>query len=256
MKRMSGRLFLIVLAAVLTGVPAWCAAAGGGGHWSYSGATGPAKWGGLEKEFALCKSGQAQSPIDIPDANVRKGDLPSLLFNYKPSPLRIVDNGHTIQVNYEPGSFVTVSGTRYELVSLDFHKPSEVKVSGKDHEMAVHLLHKDSKGKLAILAIFLDPGKENALVKAVWSNLPQAKDKENVVANVTINAIELLPPDKGYYKFPGSLTIPPCTEDVTWFVLKTPVQVSADEIARFGKLYPMNARPVQPLNERDLTGSR
>ena len=254
MKRISSRLLGAVLGAGF-GLAAGCAAAAEA-HWGYSGATGPAKWGGLDKNFAVCKTGAAQSPVNIPDADVRKGDLPSLLFNYKPSPLRIIDNDHTIQVNYAPGSFVTVSGTRYELLRLEFHKPSEVKINGKEHDMAVHLVHKDPQGKLAVIAVFLDQGKENALIKTLWSNLPQAKDKENVVEAVKINAIELLPPDKGYYSFPGSLTTPPCTENVAWFVLKTPVQISAEEIARFAKLYPMNARPVQPLNERDLVGTR
>ena len=255
MKRISGRLLGAVLGAALGAAAGWSMAAGGA-HWSYSGATGPAKWGTLEKDFALCKTGTVQSPINIPDADVRKGDLPSLLFNYKPSPLRIVDNDHTIQVNYAPGSFVTVSGKQYELVRLEFHKPSEMKVNGKDHDMAVHLVHKDKDGKLAVVAVFIDPGKENALIKTLWSNLPQAKDKENVVEAAKISAVELLPPEKGYYSFPGSLTTPPCTENVAWFVLKTPIQLSADQIARFAKLYPMNARPVQPLNERDLVGTR
>src|SRR5262249_15257911 len=156
MKRSSSRLLGAVLAAGL-GAAAWCATAGEA-HWSYTGATGPAKWGTLDKNFALCKSGTVQSPINIPDADVRKGDLPSLLFNYKPSPLRMIDNDHTIQVNYAPGSFVTVSGKQYELVRLEFHKPSEIKVSGKDHEMAVHLVHQDKQGKLAVVAGVFHPG--------------------------------------------------------------------------------------------------
>jgi carbonic anhydrase len=106
------------------------------------------------------------------------------------------------------------------------------------------------------VAIFLEQGKENALIKTLWSNLPQTKDKESVVDSVQINAVQLLPQDKGYYMFTGSLTTPPCTENVTWYVLKTPTQISADEIARFARIYPMNARPVQPLNGRDLVGSR
>lgn len=254
MESRTSRLPRVVLAAALVGVTGWCAAAGDA-HWDYSGPTGPAKWGSLGKDFALCKTGELQSPIDIPDANVRKGDLPSLLFNYKPSPLRIIDNGHTVQVNYAPGSYVSVGGKRYQLVYLDFHKPSEEKINGKGHDMAVHLVHQDQDGKLAVIAVLLDQGSENSLIKTLWSNLPQVKDRENVVDTVKINAVELLPQDKGYYTFAGSLTTPPCSEDVTWFVLKTPVQLSAEEIARFARLYPMNARPVQPLNGRDLTGT-
>jgi carbonic anhydrase len=249
------KLVAIICAAGLACV-AQVGTAAGEAHWSYAGATGPAKWGTLSKEFALCKKGERQSPIDIPDAEVRKGDLPPLLFNYKPSPLRIIDDGHTIRVDYAPGSFLTVSGNRYQLVSFDFHKPSQYKVSGKEHEMEVDLTHEGKDGKLAIVAVFLDPGQSNPLVKTLWSNLPRVKDKEHVVPSVTINAYGLLPESKDHYTLAGSLTTPPCTENVTWYVLKTPVQLSADQIARFARLYPMNARPVERINERDLVGSR
>jgi carbonic anhydrase len=193
--------------------------------------------------------------MDINDADVRKGDLPALLFNYKPSPLRIVDDGHAIQVNYAPDSWVTVNGKRYELVSIVFHKPSEEKINGKGHDMAAHLVHKGADGKLAIIVVLLDQGAENPVIKTLWSYLPTAKGKEYAVDSVTFNALGLLPKQKGYYMYAGSLTVPPCTENVTWYVLKTPMEVSADEIARFGRLYPMNARPAQPRNDRDIVGS-
>jgi carbonic anhydrase len=254
MKGFVDALAATLVAFGLIAVAPSCAAADAG-RWSYTGPNGPPKWGKLEKDYAACAAGKEQSPIDIPDANARKGDLPPLLFNYKPSPLKIEDNGHTIQVNYAPGSFLTVEGKRYELVEFDFHKPSEFKVSGKGQEMAVHLVHRDKDGKLAIVAIFLDQGKENPLVKTLWNNLPQTKGKENVVAGAEINAVGLLPQNKDYYTFKGSLTTPPCTENIAWYVLKTPVQISADEIARFARYYPMNARPVQPLNDRDILGS-
>jgi carbonic anhydrase len=221
MKGFIGALAAALVASVLAAFAPLCAAADPA-RWSYAGPTGPAKWAKLEKDFAVCGSGTTQSPIDIPHANARKGDLPPMLFNYKPSPLKIVDNGHTIQVNYAPGSVLTVEGKRYELVEFDFHKPSEYKVNGKGEEMAVHLVHRDKDGKLAIVAVFLDQGKENPLVKTLWSNLPQTKGKENVVANTEINAVGLLPQNKDYYTFKGSLTTPPCTENVTWYVLKTP----------------------------------
>jgi carbonic anhydrase len=223
--------------------------------WSYTGANGPTKWGKLSKEFAVCEKGTMQSPIDIPDKDVRKGDLPALLFNYKPSPLKVIDDGRTIQVNYAPDSWVTVNGKRYELVSIDFHKPSEMKVNGKGHEMAAHLVHKDKDGKIAILAVMFDPGAENPVLKTIWSNLPASKGKESVVDGATINALGLLPKTKDYYMFTGSLTTPPCTEGVSWYMLKNPMEVSPDQIARLGRLYPMNARPTQPRNDRDIVGT-
>lgn len=255
MKRVWKRLLAMVAVAGLTGA-ADVSMAADASRWSYSGATGPTKWAKLEKSYASCASGKTQSPIDIPDAEARKGDLPPLLFDYRPSPLRIIDDGHTIQVNYAPGSTISVAGTRYELVEFHFHKPGEEKISGKGHDMEAQLVHRSKDGKLAIVAVLLNEGKESALIKTLWANLPQTKDKENVVDAVKINVLELIPRDKSYYTFAGSLTSPPCTEDVKWFVLKTPTQISADEIARFGKSYPMNARPVQELNARDIQATR
>jgi carbonic anhydrase len=223
--------------------------------WSYTGANGPTKWAKVDKSFATCGAGKLQSPIDIPDAHARKGDLPPLLFNYKPAPLNIIDNGHTIEVTYAPGSWLSVAGKRYELVGFEFHKPSENKIDGKAQEMEVQLMHKDKDGKLAVVAVLLDQTKgDNPLIKTLWSNLPQTKEKENVVPSVQINAFGLLPTNKDYYAFKGSLTIPPCTEDVSWYVLKAPLPVSADQVARFGRIYSNNARPVQPVNERDILG--
>ncbi len=254
MKRIAVRWPALLVAAAFAGhaVPGSGAESG---QWSYSGPNGPARWGKLEKDFATCASGQMQAPIDIPDAHVRKGDLPPLLFNYKPSPLSIVDDGHTIEVSIAPDSWLTVEGRRYQLVSIEFHKPSEIKVSGKAYDMAAHFLHKDKDGHVAILAVPLAQGKENPLVKTLWTYLPLGKGKPNVVATVKINATGLLPSNKDYYAFAGSLSAPPCTENVQWYVLKTPETVSPEQIARFAKLYPMNARPVQPLNDRDIIGS-
>ena len=142
MERVWKKLLAIVAVAGLAGV-AGVGIAADASRWSYAGATGPAKWAKLEKDFAACAQGKTQSPIDIPDAEARKGDLPPLLFDYRPSPLRIIDNGHTIQVNYAPGSTISVEGTRYELVEFHFHKPSEEKISGKGHDMEAHLVHRE-----------------------------------------------------------------------------------------------------------------
>lgn len=257
MRHLEIRGLAVVIGAVLSIAATTCYSAEKKvAQWSYGGADGPAKWGLLDKAYEDCKFGELQSPIDIPDAAARKGDLPSLLFDYKAAPLKIIDNGHTIQVNYAPGSHVMVAGKKYELVQFQFHRPSEEKINGKGHDMAAHLLHKGPDGKHAVIAILLDTGAESRLIKTLWDNLPKDKGKENVVDAVTINAMDLLPKNKGYYTFSGSLTAPPCTEDVTWFILKTPVTVSADQIARFARYYPMNARPVQPVYGRDIQATR
>ena len=222
-------------------------------HWSYEGHGGPAEWGELDKAYAACKLGKVQSPVDIRGA--KAADLPAIKFDYKPSPLKVIDNGHTIQVNYAPGSSIEVGGTRYELVQFHFHKPSEEKVDGKSHDMVAHLVHKGADGKLAVVAVLLDKGGANPTINAIWQNLPKEKEKETS-AKATVDAATLLPGDKGYYTFQGSLTTPPCSEEVRWFVLKTPVKIEDSQIAAFGKLYPMNARPTQPLNGRAIQATR
>ena len=221
-------------------------------HWSYQGSTGPAKWATLEHEYETCGTGKAQSPIDIQDAVAKKSDLPPIVFDYKPSPLKIIDNGHTIQVNYEPGSFIVVGGVRYELVQFHFHHPSEEKIDGKAHEMVAHLVHRNAEGKLAVVAVLIDKGGASELVATLWKNIPKEKEKEAAVEGVAIDVTQLLPENKDYYTFQGSLTTPPCSEGVTWFVLKAPVKIADAEIAAFAKIYPLNARPVQPLNGRTI----
>ena len=224
-----------------------------GHHWSYGKHGGPAEWGQLEESFASCQLGKMQSPIDIRGA--KDADLPAISFDYKPARLKVIDNGHTIQVNYAPGSTIDVGGTRYELVQFHFHKPSEEKIDGKAHAMVAHLVHKGSDGALAVVAVLLDPGKDNATLRTIWAHLPKQKDKESAPA-ATIDAAGLLPADKGYYTFAGSLTTPPCSEGVRWFVLKRPMTLAASEVHAFSRLYPMNARPTQPLNGRALEATR
>lgn len=219
------------------------------GHdWDYGESQGPNHWGELKPEFAPCKNGHHQSPIDI--RNPQKADLPPMQFEYKPSPLRIIDNGHTVMIKYGPGSFLSVSGKKYALQQFHFHRPSEETINGKSYEMEVHLVHADPEGNLAVVAILLTKGEDNPLVHTLWSDLPKEKDKEETFENVLIDAGGLLPADRAYYTYPGSLTTPPCTENVTWFVLKQPVALSSAEIAQFSKLYRHDARPTQPLYDR------
>jgi len=221
-------------------------------HWSYSGSSGPNAWGDLKPEFALCKTGQHQSPINIHHA--QKADLKPIQFQYRPSPLRIIDNGHTIMINYAAGSYITIDGKRYELKQFHFHRPSEERIAGTAYDMSAHLVHADEKGNLAVVAVLLKSGHPNALIQELWKRVPKEKEKE-VSDNVQIDATALLPQDHGYYTFPGSLTTPPCSENVTWYVLKTPVTVSAAEVEQFERLY-HNARPPQPLNGRIVLESR
>ena len=252
MKAITG--FIVTLGVALSfASPA--GAAGDEAHWAYAGKAGADKWGDMKKEFETCKLGKEQSPIDIKDKQAQKAKLDAIKFDYKPSPLKIIDNGHTIQVNYAPGSSISVNGSQYELLQFHFHKPSEEKINGKAYAMVAHLVHKNKEDKLAVVGVLLDKGKENAVLKTLWSNFPKAKEKEVAPDKVSIDAASFLPADRNYYTFNGSLTTPPCSEGVTWFVLKNPVQAAKGQFDAFGKLYAMNARPVQPLNSRVIKSS-
>ena len=224
-------------------------------HWAYTGATGPAKWASIDEKFGTCAAGHAQSPIDIHTTDVQAAALPAIAFDYKPTPLKIIDNGHTVQVNIAPGSSITIGDTRYDLLQFHFHKPSEERFNGKPYPLVAHLVHKSEAGKLAVVAVLMDKGARQPLIQAVFDNLPKAKEQETTVPGISIDLNALLPQNRAYYSFAGSLTTPPCSEEVSWFVLKTPTQVSAEQIARFGRVYAMNARPVQPLNGRIVQAS-
>jgi carbonic anhydrase len=219
-------------------------------HWAYTGEGGAEHWGKLDPAYATCSTGHTQSPIDI--KNAKKGDLEELKLEYKAVPLSIIDNGHTIQVNYAAGSTLTVGGKSYTLKQFHFHHPSEERINGQGYDMVAHLVHADAEGHYAVVAVLLKKGAANALLETVWKNIPAEKEKASEVAGVSINVKDLLPTDHGYYTFAGSLTTPPCTEGVTWYVLKKPVTLSGDQVAAFAKIYAMNARPIQPVNNREL----
>lgn len=230
------------------------APAHGHAHWSYEGKDGPESWGKLSKEYALCAKGQTQSPIDI-----RGGievDLPELKLNYRPSKFSVVNNGHTIQVAYKAGGSLTHLGKTYQLLQIHFHLPSEEKINGKSFPMVAHLVHKDDAGNLAVIASLMDVGAENAFVQDVWNHIPLLVNQPTEPVDAMIDLNELLPTRREYFTYMGSLTTPPCSENVLWFVFRDTVQVSRDQIAVFSKIYPHNARPIQPTNTRMIKKSR
>jgi carbonic anhydrase len=219
-------------------------------HWGYHGSEGADKWGDLSKEFASCKIGKEQSPIDIQTAAVVKAKLDTIDFKYGPSKLGIRNNGHTIQVDYDKGSYIQVGEDRYDLVQFHFHTPSEEEIDGKESDLVAHLVHKNAAGKLAVVAVLFGRGSENAFLKTFWGQLPTDAGEVRTPAGSSIDASNVLPAVRTYYTFMGSLTTPPCSEGVRWFVLKSPVQVSREQVAAFRKIYPLNNRPVQPLGTR------
>jgi carbonic anhydrase len=211
-------------------------------QWGYEGSAGPAAWGKLQPEFARCSTGTRQSPIDI-QGGIRV-DLEPVQFDYKPSAFRVLDTGHTVQVNVAPGNSIEVSGRRFELVQFHFHRPSEERIDGKQYDMVAHLVHQDLEGRLAVVAVLLERGGAHGAVQSVWNSLPLEKGEE-LAARATMNVADLLPDDRSYFTYMGSLTTPPCSEGVLWMVMKSPVSVSAAQIDIFARLYPMNARPIQ-----------
>jgi carbonic anhydrase len=218
-------------------------------HWRYGGAENPTQWGSLSKDFALCESGRDQSPINI--KNAVESTPSKISFDYKASPLVVINNGHTIQVNYAEGSTVTIDGEKYALVQFHFHTPSEHEINDKAAAMELHLVHRNEAGKFAVVGVMLTKGKENSLIEEVWKNIP-ATGKTNTVNNITINAAKLLSSSKAYYSYAGSLTTPPCSEGVKWNVFVEPVTISEEQIEAFEKLYQVDARPIQPINGRSV----
>ncbi|MEO1132489.1 MAG: carbonic anhydrase family protein [Cyanobacteria bacterium J06639_1] len=221
-------------------------------HWGYEGAEGPEFWGELASEFSQCSIGTQQSPIDLKRAGAIDANLDELAFNYQPTPLDIVNNGHTIQVNYAPGSTLTLDGQTYDLLQFHFHDPSEHTVDGEPHPMEAHLVHKNSTtGDLTVVGIFLDIGAENEALQTVWEAMPREAGPAFAVADVKLNAMDLLPANtQDFYRYSGSLTTPPCSEIVNWIVMKEPVEVSFQQVERFAATVGENARPTQASNRR------
>ena len=223
-------------------------------HFTYEGADGPEHWGDLDPSFQTCKLGHVQSPIDIPAATLKAEHLDPIVFDYKSSPLDVVDNGHTIMATYGHGSTIHIGAATYELQQIHFHRPSEERIDGKSYAMVAHLVHKDHDGKLAVVAILFEEGAPNPTLATIFDHVP-AGHKEQAPNGVDLDANRLLPAVTSYFTFAGSLTTPPCTEGVTWYVLRHPATASKEQIAAFAKHYAHNARPTQPLAGRAIRES-
>jgi carbonic anhydrase len=221
--------------------------------WSYAGNGGPDSWGSLKPEYATCASGRRQSPIDIRDGIAV--DLEPIQFAYQPAFFRVVDNGRGLHVTVYGGK-LGLLGKSYELMRVQFHRPSEIAIEGKTFDMDAQLVHKSEDGKLAIVTVLLEKGQENPVIQMALNNLPLEKGGEVSPPAQHIDVARLLPENRRYFTFMGSQTSPPCSEDVLWLVLKQPQQISPEQLAIFARLYPPNARPVQPAFGRIIKESR
>jgi carbonic anhydrase len=224
-------------------------------QWSYDGDTGPEHWGRLRPEWKLCADGKQQSPIDV--AGGIAVDLEPPRFDYRPTHFRITDTGRTLKVDVGAGMGVEIRGQRYELEHLQFHRPSVERVGGQASAMTVHFHHRAADGRIAIVAVLLERGEmPHPLVQTLWNSLPLERGGHYMPASATIDPATLIPADASHYLYLGSLVTPPCTEGVTWVVMKSALTLSDDQLAIFGRLYPRNARPLQPRNGRIVLESR
>lgn len=220
-------------------------------HWTYEGEEGPANWGELSPDWEACGVGQAQSPIDITEA--QPVSLTDIDIAYSDSAINIFNNGHTIQVNYDEGSSITYNEIDYQLLQFHFHHPSEHTVGGIPAAMEIHFVHRSANGELAVIGVMLVVGDNtNDAYAPVFDHLPAEMGEPEALEDMSINAADLLPDGALFYTYNGSLTTPPCTEIVRWLVMVEPVVLSLEQVEAFGAIFELNARPVQPLNNRDL----
>jgi carbonic anhydrase len=226
------------------------ATASGKAHWGYTGTEAPQNWATLSPDYRACGAGKNQSPIDL--NSFIEAELPPISFDYANAASTILNNGHTVQASLPAGSSMKVDGITFELKQFHFHTPSENRINAKSFPMEMHLVHADTNGNLAVVAVMFEEGSENPAIAKLWSQTPE---KINSIQPLTdkVTAAELLPEDRDYYRFNGSLTTPPCTEGVRWFVMKNPIQLSAEQVDAFAQLmgHPNN-RPIQRTNARPV----
>lgn len=219
-------------------------------HWGYEGAEGPENWGKLEEAYGLCSTGKNQSPININAA--LESELPALGIAYQQGGSEVVNNGHTIQVGYGEGSTLTLDGVAFTLKQFHFHAPSENTIDGKSFPMEVHLVHADVDGNLAVIGVMIQEGAWNRELSKAWAVMPM-KAEAKATPKTSLDANGLLPKNREYYRFSGSLTTPPCSEGVRWLVMKTPITAEKAQIKKFTDTMQHHTnRPVQALNGRPV----
>jgi carbonic anhydrase len=220
--------------------------------WSYYGKTGPLVWGRLDPAYQACAKGHEQSPLDIRGAHLNKS-LGSIEFHYIAGAVTVENNGHTIEVHVKPGSYIVAGGVRYELLQFHFHHPSEEAVKGKMTDMDVQLLHRSKDGRMAVVAVRMieNASSPNAVLAMLWPHLPKTAGATEKVTEM-VSAGGLLPADRGYWTYMGSLTAPPCTEGVRWFVLEQELSLSRDQRRVFATLFRMNTRGLQEAHGRHI----
>jgi len=219
-------------------------------QWGYEGDSGPDHWSTCTSDCG----GQTQSPVDITEA-VPDNTLPPLSIVYEDVPIDLTNNGHTIEFEYESGSSLSFEGIQYELIQFHFHTKSEHTLAGQHYPLEVHLVHKNTAtGNLVVIGVFFETGNENPFLQHFINDLPDQKDEHFSSAEI-VSVNDLLPLDRRYYTYNGSLTTPPCSEIVNWIVMKTPVEISNSQLQHFISILHSNNRPIQPLHGREIKES-
>ncbi|MBU0550388.1 carbonic anhydrase family protein [Myxococcota bacterium] len=219
--------------------------------WSYVGETGPKRWGQLRPCFGLCDEGEAQSPINIP-AEAQPIEIP-IEIRYEAHALRIENNGHSVQVIPDPGSSVIFEGRPFALKQIHFHAHSEHTIAGQPSAMEAHLVHQDAEGQLLVLGVLVEEGQSHPTLRRIFSLMPSVPG-ERVERQEIVDPSAILPSARRGWMYTGSLTTPPCSEEVRWVLFSEPIEASREKIAAFRALYPHNCRPTQPLNGRSING--
>lgn len=240
---------------LLLSIAAMAGAQTGSAPWSYDGRTGPLNWSKLDPAYRACSDGHEQSPVDVRGAHLNTA-LKPLEFHYLAAPVTLENTGNLIVVHVNPDSYMVADGVRYELKRLEFHRPSEHAIKGKLTDMDVEMVNASADGKMAIVAVRLTQNLDepNATLAMLWAHLPTEPHTSQKVA-AFVNPEGFLPRDPGYWTYMGSLTTPPCTEGVRWFVLQQDVAVSRDQVRALQRLFRIASRPLQDLHGRKIEAS-
>ena len=219
-------------------------------HWGYSGEEGPDHWGELDPAYEICAKGLNQSPINL--TGFIEAELEPITFEYSGLVTEVVNNGHSIQANYAAGSTIKAAGRTFELKQFHFHSPSENHIDGKEFPLEAHFVHVDTEGHIAVIGVMFEIGEENPGLRKLWKQMPEEEGTRAAMAT-QVRADELLPADRDYYRFNGSLTTPPCTEGVYWFMMKNYLTASREQVEQFTRVmgHPDN-RPIQPTDARPV----
>jgi carbonic anhydrase len=225
-------------------------------QWSYEEETGPEYWGELDSSYSACMNGTEQSPINIESSQVKTSEkLENVGIHYEPTEFSIVNTGHTVQANpATPNNSIVVEGNEYILAQFHFHTPSEHQFNSQYLDMELHLVHQDASGELAVLGLMIQEGKENETLASIWGELPKRETENDIAIKDPVDLQALLPSNQTSFHYNGSLTTPPCAEEVRWIVFDEPIEMSKEQIQAYQEIFPENQRPVQPLNEREIFG--